>query len=91
MGLIEEARARRDRQPAPRPIDYARMSAIYPKQKAALTRAVRTGDPEKVAAVCKKAVAEWNEIGAWPDEWSRWQRALDGVLPIFDSIRLEDL
>ena len=28
-------------------------------------------------ALCEKAVQEWDVIGAWPDEWSRWQRALD--------------
>jgi hypothetical protein len=57
------------------PIDYARMKKLYPQQKAALTRAGK--DPDKVLAACQKAVREWNEIGAWPDEWSRWQRALD--------------
>jgi len=35
---------------------------------------------EALAKVIKKAVAEWNEIGAWPDDWSRWQRALDDSL-----------
>jgi hypothetical protein len=39
-----------------------------PKQKAALTWAVKTGDADKVIATCKATVAEWNEIGAWPDE-----------------------
>jgi hypothetical protein len=59
------------------PIDYARMKKLYPQQKAALTRALKTGDHAKVRAVCAKAVREWNEVGAWPDGWSRWQRALD--------------
>lgn len=60
-------------------IDYARMQRVHPKQKAALTRAMKTGDLAKVTAVCKAAVTEWNAIGAWPDDWSRWQRALDDV------------
>ena len=21
--------------------------------------------------------AEWDRIGAWPDDWSNWQRAID--------------
>lgn len=74
-----------------RPIDYARMRRAWPKQKAALTRARKTGDPERVAAVCRAAVAEWNEIGAWPDDWSLFQRALDDVLPWHSNIKLEDL
>jgi hypothetical protein len=59
-------------------IDYARMQKAYPKQKAALTRAVNNKDPLKIKAAVTKAVREWNECGgAWPDDWSRWQRALD--------------
>lgn len=61
-------------------IDYALMSRRYPKQKAALTRAVKSKDTDKIVAACKKAVAEWDEAGAWPDDWSRWQRALDDAL-----------
>lgn len=88
MSLIADARAR---QPEPRRIDYDRMNKLWPKQKAALTRAKKTGDPEKIAAVCKKAVAEWNEIGAWPDDWALFQRTLDDALPIFQSVPIEDL
>lgn len=73
-------------------IDYARMSRVYPKQKGALTRAIKTGDPAKIEAVCAAAVAEWDEIGGWPDEWSRWQRAFDDSRPWFaESIDLRDL
>jgi len=60
-------------------IDYARMNRVGPKQKAALTRAIKTKDPEKIVAVCKAAVQEWNEIGAWRDDWHRWQIALSDV------------
>lgn len=58
--------------------NYVRMQKLYPQQKAALTRAVKSGDPVKIKAVVTKAVREWNECGGvWPDHWSRWQRALD--------------
>jgi hypothetical protein len=46
---------------------------------------------EKVARVCKAAVAVWNEVGAWPDDWSRFQRALDDVMGYGSAVRLEDL
>jgi hypothetical protein len=64
-------------------IDYERMKRAYPKQKARLTRAKNKfkGDPESiyyaVEKACIAAVSEWNQIGAWPDNWSNWQRALD--------------
>ncbi len=62
-------------------IDYERMKRTYPKQKAALTRASKKANAQErwvaVRAACKAAVAEWDAIGAWPDGWSTWQRALD--------------
>lgn len=92
MSLIRDALARSEaRQERERPIDYARMRREWPKQKAAFTRAVKTGDPEKVAAVCVKAMNTWDEIGAWPDDWSLFQRALDEVLPWRQRIDLGDL
>ena len=91
MGIIEDALARQARQPAPRRIDYDRMNRVLPGQRAALTRAINSGDPEKVAKACKAAVTEWNEIGAWPDQWSRWQRALDDALGFPHHIDLADL
>ncbi len=91
MGLIEDALARQAARPAPRRIDYDRMNRVHPRQKAALTRAVKTGDAEKIAVVCKAAVAEWNEIGAWPDDWHRWQAALDDALPWSQHIDLREL
>jgi hypothetical protein len=57
-------------------IDYDRMKRVYPQQKAALTRAIKKGYPAVLAA-CKAAVEEWNQIGAWPDAWSMWNRALN--------------
>jgi len=91
MGLIDDARAREAARPEPRRIDYDRMSAVWPKQKGALTRAVKTGDPEKVAKVCKEAVAVWNEIGAWPDDWSLFQRTLNDMLPWNQQVDISDL
>lgn len=90
MGLIDNAIARADARPV-KVIDYERMKRVFPKQKAALTRAVKTKDPEKVAAACVAAMNEWDEIGQWPDDWARWQRALDDVLPWNRQINMEDL
>jgi len=58
------------------PIDYARAAREFPKQKAALTRAINSKDPAKVVAACTKAVKEWDEVGSWPDSWHRWNIAL---------------
>ena len=60
-------------------------------QKAALTRAINSKDPDKVAQTCREAVAQWNKDGFWPDDWNRWQRALDDVLGWNESMQLEDL
>lgn len=45
---------------------------------------------------CRRAVSEWNSreapyVYGWPDDWSRWQRALDDVFPVFGAPLLEDL
>jgi hypothetical protein len=61
-------------------IDYERMDRIYPKQKAALTRAQNSGDPNRVVAAVEKAVREWNEVGAWPDGWHRWNIAYNDAI-----------
>lgn len=89
-------------------IDYERMKRTFPKQKAALTRAMRKANAQEryvaVKTACKAAVAEWDAIGAWPDAWSTWQRALDDATLNFSynrtgatieipahTIRLEEL
>jgi hypothetical protein len=90
MGLIEDAIARADARPVKR-IDYERMNRSMPKLKAKLTRAKNSGDPEKVAAACKEAIDEWNEIGAWPDDWAHWQRTLDDMLPWNRHVDIRDL
>jgi hypothetical protein len=83
------------------------MNREHPKQKAALTRAMkrwhsivdgldyyqRFENPaakaaaEAVAKVCKAAIAEWNQCGAWPDDWHTWNIALRDVA----NLELDDL
>jgi hypothetical protein len=64
----------------------------YAKQKAALTRAINSKNPEKVKAVCKAVVAVWNQPGNyWPDDWARWQRALDDAFPNGPWTDIKDL
>lgn len=87
---IQQALARSEARPVKR-IDYDRMQQVWPRQKAALTRATKTGDAEKVAAVCIAAMDVWDEIGAWPDDWRLFQRALDDVLPWNSRVELADL
>jgi hypothetical protein len=91
MGLIEDALAREASRPEPKRIDYARMQKVWPRQKAALTRARKTGDAEKVAKVCKDAVTVWNEIGAWPDDWALFERTLNDLLPYYQHVDIRDL
>ncbi len=43
------------------------------KQKSALTRAKKTGDPENIVLACDTALASFNTHG-WPDCWSLWER-----------------
>lgn len=66
--------------------------AMVRRQRAALTRAVRNGDPQRVVLACREAIRAWNAPGsAWPDDWSRWQRALDDAFPWFAVPILEEL
>lgn len=91
MGLIDDALATANARPAPRKIDYDRMNRTHKIHKAALTRAKKTGDPEKIAQACVKAMNEWDEIGCWPDDWNLWQIALNDALPWHKQIDLRDL
>jgi len=74
-----------------RRIDYARMNRVWPRQKAALERAKKTNDSEKVARVVKDAVAVWDEIGAWPDDWALFERTLNDMLPTGQCLDIRDL
>ena len=70
----------------------------YRAQKAALTRAGKVGERgseerrRAVVMACVKALGEWSTWRyGWPDDWSRWQRALDDAFPVFQAPSLEDL
>ena len=82
-----------DNRPPSQPlrIDYERMKREWPKQKAALARAVKSGSAEKVAAVCIAAVKVWDEVGAWPDDWAQFQRALYDVLSWNARVDFDDV
>jgi hypothetical protein len=84
----EAARSERNQRA---PIDYDRMNREFPRQKAALTRALKSGQRDRVLLTCAATVKAWDEVGAWPDDWSRWQRALDEVFPVFQAPDLNDL
>lgn len=69
----------------------------FAQQKAALTRALKKSDPDKreqaVLEECRRVKEEWDtdEFGGyWPDDWARWQRALDDVYgwptPVFEDV-----
>lgn len=46
--------------------------------KARLTRAINSGDPQRVIDTVNAQYAEWDDGDyAWPDDWARWGRALD--------------
>jgi hypothetical protein len=93
--VLRIARARESARAAAHvPIDYAGVRNVQPKLKAMLTRAVKSGDSAKVLMACRAAVRAWDAApynGAWPDNWSNWQRALDDSLGYMRSVRLEDL
>jgi len=90
--ILARARTREDRvATGTTRIDYERMSRVYPRQKAALTRARNSGDSDKVVLACAAAVKEWDAIGCWPDDWSAWQRALDDALGWGHQVQLESL
>lgn len=75
----------------PKRIDYERMNREWPGQKRRLASAVKAADPVRVAQVCIDAVKVWDEVGAWPDDWSAFQRALDDVLPWQQQVNLDDV
>lgn len=90
MGIIDDAIRRAESKPHTR-IDYQRLTDLRRAQRMTLSNAINSGDANRIAAVCKAAVAEWNDLGAWPDDWSNWQRALNDALPWFRSVDIADL
>lgn len=91
--LLARARAATERRNAARvPVDYAALNKLVRQQKAALTRAKNTGDPEKVAEVVAAAVRAWNQPGCmWPDNWSLWERTLNDMLPFHQQVDIREL
>ena len=91
--LVRRAEARGDaREARTVPVDYQALNAMVRRQRARLTRATRSGNPNAVVLACRDAVVEWNRPGSmWPDDWSRWQRALDDATGSLGAVRLEDL
>jgi hypothetical protein len=91
--IIAQALAPADRRAQATPkVDYAALNRMVRRHRAALTRAVNSGDPDRVIIACRDAVKEWNQPGAMsPNDWSHWQRALDDVMPWDRRIELTDL
>lgn len=91
--VMLEARKREAARDAARvPVDYDALNKMVRRQRAALTRAINSGDKDKLVLVVRDAVREWRKPGAmWPDDWSRWQRALDDNLPWGTSPQIDDL
>ena len=61
----------------------------FAAQKSALTRALNRRDKDAVVRECRRVKQEWNQT-QWPDDWARWQRALDDVFG-WPSIDLDSL
>lgn len=61
--------------PAPRRTEYLSQDE-HRRLTAKLTRAERSGQPLKVLAAVEDALMSWSGK-AWPDQWSRWARALE--------------
>lgn len=48
----------------------------YRAAKARLTKAIRKGDHRNIIAVVDETFATWDYLdAAYPDDWSRWERA----------------
>lgn len=66
------------------PIDYAAANALWRRHRTALTRALNKAKRENTVpaweAVIDTVIAqqvEWDNHGwPWPDDWSRWNRAI---------------
>lgn len=91
--VLAAARQRRDlRDRLATPVDYDELNRMVRRQRAALTRAVKSGQTDNVVLACRDAVREWGQPAAmWPDDWTRWQRDLDDALPWHAGVDLRDL
>lgn len=61
----------------------------FSSAKSRLTRAINSGDRQRVIDTVDRQFAEWDAGGyAYPDDWHRWQRARDDAEYL---IRLDSL
>lgn len=71
--------------------DYAALNKMVKRQRAALTRAINSGEPDRVIVTVAAAVREWGQPGMiWPDDWPTWRCALWDATGDY-SLELEDL
>lgn len=68
----------------------------HSRLKAQLTRAINSGKYDRVERACRNALAVWESDHpdynyGWPDDWNRWERALNDLRPWHDQITLDDL
>jgi hypothetical protein len=56
-------------------IDYERAAKQFPVLKRKLTQAQRSLNPIRVLATVEAAFDEFDQWGAWPDDWALWQAA----------------
>jgi thioesterase domain-containing protein len=90
LALAHDRAARRDNEAVR--VDYDALNRMVRRQRAALTRAVNSGDRDRVVIAVRDAVREWNQPGAiWPDDWTAWQRALNDALPLREHVDIADL
>lgn len=91
--VLARAHRRSERRETATPaVDYRVLNKMVRRQRAALTRAVNSGDAERVVIACRDAVREWDRPDClWPDDWAHWQSALDRVLPFHQHVSLRDL
>lgn len=53
----------------------------YANAKRALTRIVNQGDQKAIIDHVDSVFEAWDDGGyAWPDDWTRWQRARDDAV-----------
>lgn len=90
--ILVAARRRRVAREATRATtDYTAPNRMVRRQRAALTRAINSGEPDKVVVTVAEAVREWDRPGMiWPDDWPTWRSALWEATRDY-SLELEDL
>jgi hypothetical protein len=55
-------------------IDYAEVTRLCRKHKAALTRAKNSGKQTRIIDACDAALADFERVG-YPDNWHLWRQA----------------